>query len=224
MANKFNTSDTGPQVLPIVVDPVALPVSVSGEFFPDSQPVTGAFFPATQPVSGTFFPATQPVSGTLAISNFPGSFAVSNLPPTQPVSGTVGVSNFPATQPVSGTFWPATQPVSGPLTDAQLRAAAVPVSVSNWPNSLLAGTYRRVTASGPTVVKASAGQLMRLIYGGVGSAITVTVYDNTAASGTIVLTWKFQVNTPSVIELNAWFPTGITVSLSAAGDITAVYL
>jgi len=31
-------------------------------------------------------------------------------------------------QPVTGTFFQATQPVSGPLTDAQLRATAVPVS------------------------------------------------------------------------------------------------
>lgn len=32
--------------------------------------------------------------------------------------------------PVSGTFWQATQPVSGPLTDAELRASPVPVSGS----------------------------------------------------------------------------------------------
>jgi hypothetical protein len=33
-----------------------------------------------------------------------------------------------AAVPVSGTFWQATQPVSGPLTDVQLRATAVPVA------------------------------------------------------------------------------------------------
>lgn len=37
------------------------------------------------------------------------------------------------TQPVSGAFWQATQPVSGPLTDAQLRATAVPVSAASLP-------------------------------------------------------------------------------------------
>lgn len=58
---------------------------------------------------------------------------------TLPVSGTVtantGLSQ-PLTDaqlravavPVSGTFFQATQPVSGPLTDAQLRASDVPVS------------------------------------------------------------------------------------------------
>src|SRR6185503_13808653 len=46
---------------------------------------------------------------------------------TQPISGTVAVSNFPATQPVSGTVT-----ATGPLTDAQLRATAVPVSGTFW--------------------------------------------------------------------------------------------
>jgi hypothetical protein len=38
------------------------------------------------------------------------------------VSGTVAVSNFPASQPVTG-----------PLTNAELRAAAVPVDASGFP-------------------------------------------------------------------------------------------
>ncbi len=49
---------------------------------------------------------------------------VSILNASIPVTGTF----WQATQPVSGTFFQATQPVSGPLTDAQLRAVAVPVS------------------------------------------------------------------------------------------------
>lgn len=49
------------------------------------------------------------------------------------VTGTVSVSNFPSSQAVTGTFWQATQPVSGPLTDTQLRATAVPVSLASAP-------------------------------------------------------------------------------------------
>jgi hypothetical protein len=63
---------------------------------------------------------------------------------TQQVAGTVGVSNMiPAVetgiakdatltdgaQKTQVTNFPATQPVSGPLTDAQLRASAVPISL-----------------------------------------------------------------------------------------------
>lgn len=56
------------------------------------------------------FPGTQPVSGSVAVSNFPSGFAV---------VGNVEVMND-AGNPL---------PVSGPLTDAQLRAAAVPVAI-----------------------------------------------------------------------------------------------
>lgn len=65
------------------------------------------------------------------------SVAVSNFPATQAVSGSVSVSNFPATQAVTGPLTDAqlraaAVPVSGPLTDAQLRATAVPVSGTFW--------------------------------------------------------------------------------------------
>jgi hypothetical protein len=54
-------------------------------------------------------------------------------------TGVVIVDGSAVTQPVSGTFWQATQPVSiaatvavsGPLTDVQLRASAVPVSLAS---------------------------------------------------------------------------------------------
>jgi hypothetical protein len=67
-----------------------------------------------------------------------------------PVTGTF----FQATQPVSGTFWQATQPVSftwAGLTDAQLRASAVPVSlasteISNFPaTQAVTGTFWQAT-------------------------------------------------------------------------------
>lgn len=80
-------------------------------------------------MSGTVT-ATGPVTDTqLRATAVPVSMATA---PTTPVTG-----NFwQATQPVSGTFWQATQPVSGtvtatgPVTDTQLRATAVPVSLA----------------------------------------------------------------------------------------------
>lgn len=60
------------------------------------------------------------------------------------VTGRVPVDGSAVTQPVSGTFWQATQPVSGPLTDAQLRASAVPVSLTS---TTVTGTVA-VTQSG----------------------------------------------------------------------------
>jgi hypothetical protein len=67
-----------------------------------SVPVVIASNQSAVPVSGTFWQATQPVS----------------------------IATMPST-PVTGTFWQATQPVSGPLTDTQLRASAVPVSLAS---------------------------------------------------------------------------------------------
>jgi len=49
---------------------------------------------------------------------------------TVSASNALKVDGSAVTQPVSGTFWQSTQPVSGPLTDAQLRASAVPVTGS----------------------------------------------------------------------------------------------
>jgi hypothetical protein len=89
-------------------------------------PVSGTFWQTTQPVSGTFWQATQPVSGTVSVS---GSVAV------------------------TGTFWQSTQPVSiaatvavsGPLTDTQLRASAVPVSIASMPSTPVTGTFWQAT-------------------------------------------------------------------------------
>lgn len=120
-----------------------------------TQPVS---ISGTMPVSGTVaignLPATQPVSGSVSVSNLPatqpvsGSVSVSNFPATQPISGSVSVSNFPATQPVSGTVT-----ATGPLTDTQLRATAVPVSLTS---TTVTGS---VAVTGPltdTLLRASA--------------------------------------------------------------------
>lgn len=113
------------------VSPVEGTVPVSGTVaisnLPATQPVsanalplpTGAATAAAQATAtATLAEILAAVSATLAVG---GTVSISNLPATQPVSGTVAISNFPGTQPVSG-----------PLTDAQLRAADVPVSGTFW--------------------------------------------------------------------------------------------
>jgi hypothetical protein len=74
------------------------------------------------------------------------------------VSGTVAVSNFPASQPVTG-----------PLTDAQLRAAAVPVS--GFPaTQAVSGTVAVSNPTPPAVATAGATAT-----GGAGAAVTLTL-------------------------------------------------
>ena len=120
----------------------------------------------TVPVTGTFWQATQPVSGTLALDA--GTLAALE---------TISVANFPATQAVTGTFWQATQPVSGPLTDAQLRAAVVPVDVT--PAAPAAGDYLPVRLTDGTAFYVagggSGGGGDGAILDGVSSAIKATV-------------------------------------------------
>jgi hypothetical protein len=111
---------------------VASSVSVSN--FPATQPVSVATLPlptgaATQTTLASVLAALQ---GTVAVS-------VSNLPGTQPISAaTLPLPSGAATQTTLASVLSALQgtvAVSGPLTDAQLRAAAVPVSVGNFPAS-----------------------------------------------------------------------------------------
>jgi hypothetical protein len=101
------------------------PVSDNGGSLTVDGPVTDAQLRATAvPVSAASLPlpsgastaAKQPALGTAGT-------------PSADVISVQGVSGG-TPQPVSGTFWQTTQPVSGPLTDAQLRATAVPVSGS----------------------------------------------------------------------------------------------
>jgi len=143
-------------------------------------PVSGTFWQATQPVSGTFWQATQPVSGTVAVSNFPAS---------QAVTGTF----WQATQPVSAASLPlpsgasteatlalikaktdnldvalSTRAVTG-LTDAQLRASAVPVSAASLPLPTGAATEATLATIGkPSVLAVTAT-------GASGAAVTLTL-------------------------------------------------
>jgi hypothetical protein len=109
------------------------------------------------------------------------SVAVSNLPSTQPVSGTVAVSNFPATQSVSGTVGVSgTVPVSGPLTDAQLRASALPVIASlgtsaGKTNVMRTGTLVTTAVTADQVIATytvTAGKTFYLMYLQVSARLT----------------------------------------------------
>lgn len=101
-----------------------------------SIPVTGTFFQATQPVAGIRLNDGTDVSagGThLPVGGSDGT----NLRPLLVDTAGRQVVNVNGTVPVSGTFFQATQPVSiaswTGLTDTQLRASAVPVSLAALP-------------------------------------------------------------------------------------------
>ena len=109
------------------------------------------------------FPATQNVN----VTNAGLSVSVSNLPATQPISGTVDtgltqpltdIQLRAAAVPVSLASVPS-HPVTGPLTDTQLRAAVVPVSLASVPS-------HPVTGSGSfTAAQATAANLNATVVG-----------------------------------------------------------
>lgn len=100
-----------------------------------------------------------------------GTVSVSNLPATQPVSGTVNVGNLPSTQTVAGTValdaptlaaLEIIQATTGGLTNAELRAAPVPVSgaVLDALQTLLTTLAGSVYAADAPFVNGSPGVLM----------------------------------------------------------------
>jgi hypothetical protein len=95
------------------------------------------------------------------------------LATNQPV---IPISDNGGSITVDGTFWQATQPVSGPLTDAQLRATAVPVSLASVPS-------HAVTNAGTFAVQVD------------GAALTaLQLLDNAVATdGSTAVTGMFQV-------------------------------
>ena len=176
------------------------------------------------PVSGTFWQATQPVSGTF----------------------------WQATQPVSGTFWQATQPVSavslplptGAATESTLSAlsakfsalgqktmsASVPVVLASNHSDIVtkksASSYAHLNSTGTTTIKSGAGILRRVVINtkGTGSN-TLTIYDNTSGSGTVIAAIDTVNGVSGHFEYNVAFSTGLTVvdATGTSADITVIY-
>lgn len=86
--------------------------------------------------------------------------------------------------------------------------------------------YARITTNATTVVKNIPGSIIALVVNSTGTTETVTIYDNTAASGTNPFTFVLTgLAVGTRITMNAKFGTGITVVTSggAACDITVLY-
>lgn len=84
-------------------------------------------------------------------------------------------------------------------------------------------TPTNITSKTTTVVKTGPGVLRRIVINAPGSSDTLTLYDNTAASGTKIATITVTAGFP--YEYDALFSTGLTVVSggTTAGDYTVLW-
>lgn len=214
--------------------------SVEVSNLPATQPVSVATIPShavtnvgtfavqvssapTTAVTGTFYQATQPVSNA-------GTFAVQ-------------VTSAPSTV-VTGTFWQATQPVSissvplptGAATESTLSTLSGHVTKCDTDNVTLVDASARpgwskanLVGAATTTVKSGAGVLHSIVINRSALSGTITIYDNTAGSGTKIGTITYGALTlltdPPISALyDASFSTGLTiVTVGANLDLTIMY-
>lgn len=156
-------------------------LAVTGTFWQATQPVSGPLTDAqlravAVPVSGTFWQSTQPVSGTVTANAGSGTFTVGDGSGPLTVDGSVsatisgsisntafGITQTGTSNDVDATITNSSLAVTGPLTDAQLRASAVPISGTVTANQGGTWTARINDGAG-----ASIGS------GGTGTGLTVT--------------------------------------------------
>jgi len=147
--------------------------------------VTGTFWQATQPVSLVTIPlATDAATATLQGT---GNTSLASIDGKLPnlVTGRVPVDGSGVTQPVSIA---GTVAVSGPLTDAQLRATAVPVSLTSTTitgtvAATQSGTWTVTGAGGTFPVTDSGGSLT--VDAPVGTPVFVRLSDGASAISTL---------------------------------------
>jgi hypothetical protein len=83
------------------------------------------------------------------------------------------------------------------------------------------GDYEYIATATTTVVKSTAGKLFRITLGETAAG-AITIYDNTAASGTVIAVLKASI-AEQTFEFGLPFRTGLTVVTAAASKLTVVY-
>ncbi len=88
-------------------------------------------------------------------------------------------------------------------------------------------SFRNITTATTTTVKSGAGLFHNIVINKGVATATITIYDNTAASGTLIGTITFGAallsDPPDLAIYNASFATGLTLVTSGATDITVMY-
>jgi hypothetical protein len=85
------------------------------------------------------------------------------------------------------------------------------------------GSYLNIVGAATTTVKAGQGALIGIVVNKPVNADTITLWDNTAASGTKIGTITISGTVPLFLKFDCKFSNGLTVVTSGADDITIIY-
>ncbi len=157
------------------------------------------------------------------------------------VSGRVPVDGSAVTQPVSVVSLPLP---TGAATESTLSAlsakfsalgqttmaASVPVVLASNHSDIVtktsASSYAHLNSTGTTTIKSGAGILRRVVINTKGGITnTLTIYDNTSGSGTVIAAIDTVNGVSGNFEYNVAFSTGLTI-VSASGtsaNATVIY-
>ena len=88
--------------------------------------------------------------------------------------------------------------------------------------------FTNIISNTTTTPKKGAGYFKRLMINTLIASATITIYDNTAASGTkiatITLPSVITGDAPTFLDFDVGFATGLTIVTSGSTDITAVWM
>ena len=109
-------------------------------------------------------------------------------------------------------------------------SASVPVVLASNHSDIVtkksASSYAHLNSTGTTTIKSGAGILRRVVINtkGTGSN-TLTIYDNTSGSGTVIAAIDTVNGVSGHFEYNVAFSTGLTVvdATGTSADITVIY-
>jgi hypothetical protein len=83
------------------------------------------------------------------------------------------------------------------------------------------GNYQNITSATTTTVESGSGVLRRIVLG-TTAAGAITIYDNTAGSGTKIATLKASI-AEGVYTFDCRFSTGLTIVTAGASDLTVIW-
>lgn len=187
---------------------------------------------------GVSTPTNNSGIANLQINGAAVSTAASGLPNVALNGLALSTANFAASTVIfpssyanpAGSFGPlaATMFMAGPSSsqDAAVEASALPTGGTGVQAVELGGMlFNNIKTGATTTVKSGAGTLHCINVNTEVASATISVFDNTAGSGTTIakLTFPLAIANPAQLCYDLHFSTGLTIITSGATDITVTY-